>query len=62
MCYNVITERISESLMKNNFYKKNDMGKWVLDFMDKKTFKKVAKRKVRKDVKKGIDNYDRQGN
>jgi hypothetical protein len=48
--------------MKNNSYKKNNMGKWVLDFMDKKTFKKVAKRKVRRNVKKGNDNYDRQGN
>ena len=39
--------------MKNNNYKKNNMGKWVLDFMDKKTFKKIAKRKARQEAKKG---------
>lgn len=44
--------------MKNNSYKKNDMGKWVLEYVNKKTFKKIAKRKVRQDTKKGIDNYD----
>lgn len=44
--------------MKDNSYKKNNMGKWVLDYMNKKTFKKIAKRKVRQDNKKGIDNYD----
>lgn len=44
--------------MKNNSYKKNDMGKWVLEYMNKKTFKKIAKRKVRQKVKKEIDSYD----
>ena len=41
--------------MKNNNYKKNNMGKWVLDFIDKKTFKKVAKRKARAKAKKGCE-------
>jgi hypothetical protein len=38
--------------MKNNAYRKNTMGKFVTDFMDKKTFKKVAKRKARAASKK----------
>ena len=38
-------------MTKSNVYKKNDMGKWVLDYMSKKDFKKVAKRKVRQSAK-----------
>ena len=41
--------------MKNNNYKKNNMDKWVLDFMDKKTFKKVAKRKAMAKAKKSCE-------
>lgn len=44
--------------MKNNSYKKNNMGIWALDF-DKKTFKRIAKRKVRQNAKKGLTLYDR---
>jgi hypothetical protein len=38
-------------MTKSNAYKKNDMGKWVLDYMSKKDFKRVAKRKVRQSAK-----------
>ena len=44
-------------MTKSNVYKKNGMGKWVLDYMSKKNFKKVAKRKARYSAKvlvKGI--------
>lgn len=34
--------------MKNSNYKRNDMGKWVLDYFTKKEFKRIAKRKFRK--------------
>ena len=35
-------------MTKNNAYKRNDMGKWVLDYLSKKDFKRIAKRKVRR--------------
>jgi hypothetical protein len=38
-------------MTKSNAYKKNDMGKWVLDYMSKKDFKRVAKRKARQSAK-----------
>ena len=38
-------------MTKSNAYKKNDMGKWVLDYMSKKDFKRVAKRKARQFAK-----------
>lgn len=44
-------------MTKSNAYKKNGMGKWVLDYMSRKDFKKVAKRKARYSAKalvKGI--------
>ena len=34
--------------MKNSNYKRNDMGKWVLDYFTKKEFKRIAKRKFRR--------------
>lgn len=38
--------------MKNTNYKKNTMGKFVTDFMDKKTYKRVTTRKTRREGKK----------
>lgn len=38
-------------MTKSKAYKKNGMGKWVLDYMSKKDFKKVAKRKARHSAK-----------
>lgn len=35
-------------MTKNNGYKRNDMGKWVLDYLSKKDFKRIAKRKARR--------------
>jgi len=38
-------------MTKGNAYKKNDMGKWVLDYLSKKDFKRIAKRKVRQQAR-----------
>ena len=38
-------------MTKSNAYKKNGMGKWVLDYMSKKDFKRIAKRKARHSAK-----------
>lgn len=38
--------------MKKGAFKKNDMGKWAIDFYGKKTVVKTANRKVRRAGKK----------
>ena len=44
-------------MTKSNAYKKNDMGKWVLDYLSKKDFKRIAKRKARQQGRLFCKNY-----
>ena len=46
LCYNIYSKGVD--YMKNSNYKRNDMGKWVLDYFTKKEFKRIAKRKFRR--------------
>ena len=44
-------------MTKSNAYKRNDIGKWVLDYMTKKEFKRTAKRKLRQSVRLACKAY-----